>query len=49
MIETALSIEMKDFNKAKKHCSFLIAILKELSELLSVIEKAQVEEMIQQA
>lgn len=46
MISVALNIEKKNFIKAKENCSFLIAVLKELSESLSVIEKAQIEEMI---
>lgn len=49
MIQVALNIERKNFKEAKENCLFLIAVLKELSELFSVMEKAQTEEMIQQA
>ena len=49
MIESALYLEKKKYKEAKEKSMFLIGTLKQLSELLSAIEKAQIEELIQSA
>lgn len=49
MVESALYLEKKKYKQAKEKSMFLIGTLKQLSELLSAIEKAQIQELINSA
>lgn len=48
-IKSALSLEEKNFKEAKEQCVFLLLVLKQLMEISTAVERAQIEEIINSA